>query len=142
MKITIDDLINADACQEQQREFRHRFGDETEVTLELGVKYVDEFDWGFAGRYMLPLEKRAIFTEKYEEICKVDNEATAPYFSEYRETISRINAERDSGAITFKEHDDLYMEAWNKRNAATHEHWNKRSMDHMKLFVEMWNEGE
>jgi len=53
MKITLDDLDKAGACQSQRREFARLFPEGVEVTPDLCEKYSDVFDWEWAAENLL-----------------------------------------------------------------------------------------
>lgn len=53
-EITIDMLVKEGACTDQQAVFMEHFPDgKVDVTREVVEKYVDEFDWDWAGRRLL-----------------------------------------------------------------------------------------
>lgn len=64
MKLTIDMLRSADACDDQVEKFAELFGSEVEVTPEICAQHVSEFNWHWAAENLLSPEK----LEEYERI--------------------------------------------------------------------------
>ena len=64
MKLTVRQLMDAGACNEQVEHFRERFGDEIEVTEALAIEHASEFDFGWAAEHLLTAQALA----EYERV--------------------------------------------------------------------------
>lgn len=93
-KITLEDLVNRGACHNYRVKFRDLFGEEVEVTVELCVKYAQDFDWNWARDNLLGWGKPrddfdALEGPAYQEMTDV----TDPAYKEYSEAREKFYAE-------------------------------------------------
>ena len=75
--ITLAQLVEADACQEQVDLFQSTFGESVELTLELCVKHAYDFSFCWAGDNLLNRNKRAAFQA-----------AKGPQYAAYRAAVA------------------------------------------------------
>ena len=109
MKITLRQLIRADACEDQRELFEVTFGKSVEVTEELCAKYAQKFNFAWASVRLLNDDQRKTYykaiaphenayfeaidshEKTYDEACashrKAYDEAMAPHQKAYREAI-------------------------------------------------------
>ena len=61
MKLTVQQLKDAQACALQVRRFRKLFGESVNVTIKLAVEHAGEFDWDWASYAFLKPPARAAY---------------------------------------------------------------------------------
>ena len=87
--LTLDQLIQAKACQEQVNLFKELFGSEVKVTVRKAQSVASKFDWNFAAAHLLS-------SSGYTEYDKV----RAPALSEYKKVCAPAWAEYDKVCAT------------------------------------------
>ena len=84
MKLTAEQLGRAGACDATVKWFRHRFGEEVEVTEETAVRYAQEFDMDWAARHVLSKSARADYERMTKGAWEEYGQATKPAWEEWR----------------------------------------------------------
>ena len=84
--ITLQQLIDKDACKDQVELFKKTFGDSVEVTRELAIKYAQYFDFIWAADNLLDAPAWKIYKETIAPALKLYKETTAPAWKLYKET--------------------------------------------------------
>jgi len=84
--ITLQQLIDADACADQRYLFKQKFGDSVEVTRELCISVADVFDWSWAAQHFLSAPALKVYHETYASAWNVYDETCAPALKVYDET--------------------------------------------------------
>jgi hypothetical protein len=83
MKLTIQQLIDAKACQSQVDLFRDMFGKSVNITQRLCVSVADKFDFGWAAEKLLKpkawAEYERVFPLAWVEYERVRTSAQAEY---------------------------------------------------------------
>ena len=86
--LTLQTLIDKDACQSQVDLFRQHFGPSVEVTEALCVKHARAFDWPWAARNLLSVSAEADY-ERVRAAAWADyRRANAPAWAEYARAIA------------------------------------------------------
>ena len=63
MKITLQQLVNRNACGSQVRLFKRRYGDSVRVTKHECIAAAQLFDWSWAARHLLPAPAQRAYNE-------------------------------------------------------------------------------
>lgn len=116
MKITLQQLVDANACLEQRVKFREFFGQEVEVTSALCQAVSGEFDWIWAAK-LLPSALR-------EEFYELD----AYVYVQFGNDLQSLLDQHAAGSIDYS----TYLD---KRRALR----SKLSKNKAKLFAELYN---
>jgi hypothetical protein len=84
MRITLQQLTDKDACQEQVDLFRALFGDSVDVTEELCASVAGKFDFDWAASSLLAPSARAEYKRATAPAWAEYKRATAPAWAEYK----------------------------------------------------------
>lgn len=87
MKISVGDLINHGACDQQVERFRVLFGDgEIEITRQLCIKHAYDFDFNWAGHFLVSSRAKTWFYKKDQSLWKDYQEVKSPLWEQYLST--------------------------------------------------------
>ena len=84
--ITLQQLIDKDACIAQVKLFKNTFGDSVEVTRELAIKYAKDFAFDWAADNLLDAPAWKIYKETTAPAWKLYEDTIAPALKLYEET--------------------------------------------------------
>ena len=103
--LTLQTLIDAEACRDQRDIFERRFGQQVDVTPELCVSVAPLFDWEWAAENLLSADAYKAYLDATEDAParKAYLDATAPALKAYRDaTAAARKAYRDAAAAALK----------------------------------------
>ena len=113
MKITIQQLINKDACQSQVDKFRELFGESVDVTPELCLSVASEFDWDWAARNFLSAAALKLYKETRAAALKLYEETRATALKLYKETrADACKLYKETSAPAWKLYEETCAAAW------------------------------
>ena len=84
--ITLQQLIDKDACDYQVELFKKTFGDSVEVTRELAIKYAKDFAFDWAADNLLDAPTRKIYKKTRDTAMVIYNASEATALTIYKET--------------------------------------------------------
>ena len=115
MKLTLQQLTDAEACAPQVAMFRSLFGDSVEVTEDSCVAVFDKFKWNFAANnFLTPAardEYKRVTTPARDEYDRVRAAAWAEY---KRGTAAAMSEYRRVGASAGGEYDRVRAAAFGR----------------------------
>jgi len=85
MYITLKQLQDAGACEEQQKLFKQAFGEQVEISEALAVQYAKVFNWEWAAEHLLSVLGRKAYREAEATAWKTYCEAEAAAWKTYCE---------------------------------------------------------
>ena len=129
MKITLSQLINADACEGQRKLFEQTFGQEVEVTEEICAKYAQKFDFIWASENLLNDNQRKAYDEAVAPHENAYDEAMAPHEKAYREAV-------DSHEKAYFKACASYQKAYNKAVDSHEKAYDKACASQRKTYYE------
>ncbi len=114
MKLTLQQLVELNACEKQRILFAKHFGTEVEITEELCEKFAGDFSWGWAAGNLLKAPAggeydRAIAPARAEYNCAITHawdeyhRAIAPAGGEYKRAAPALAERKHVEASAYSE---------------------------------------
>jgi len=100
--ITLKQLQDAGACEEQQKLFKQAFGEQVEISEALAVQYAKVFNWEWAAEHLLSVLGRKAYREAVAAAVKAYHEAVV--------TAAKTYCEAEATAA--KAYDEAVAAAW------------------------------
>lgn len=105
--LTREMLLKGGPCQEYRSRFEKRFPESVEVTLELALSQIDDWDWYWAGHYLLSQEARREFHKRNAEAENAYDSALKPYQDLVNEAYTKYYDARDKATTDWATRTDL-----------------------------------
>jgi hypothetical protein len=109
MIITLKQLQDASACEDQVKLFRKYFGSKVKVTKALCLKHASKFDWDWTAYHFLSTQAQEAYDTATAQAWEAYDTATAPTWEAYRTATARAR----------KAYDTATARAWEAYNTAT-----------------------
>ncbi len=123
MKLTLQRLVELDACEEQREIFAEMFGTEVEVTEELCAKVANTFDWNWAVKNLLDAAAHAEYERTVNSAYAEYTRAIKSAYVEYTRTIAPASAEyervRASARAEYMRVKAITRDEYNRARATT-----------------------
>ena len=129
MKITLKQLKDARACEDQRKLFEQTFGQSVEVTEELCRTYAQKFDFSWASVRLLNDNQRKAYDEACASYQKAFYKAIAPHEKAYREAV-------DSHEKAYFKACASYQKAYNKAVDSHEKAYDKACASQRKTYYE------
>ena len=138
--LTLQQLVDANACESQRARFASRFGESVDVTEDLAVSVAGDFDFDFAARHFLPAaawaEYEAIRAAAWAEYKAI----TAAAWAEYEAITAAAWAEYEAIRAAAKaEYDRIRAAAKAEYEAITAPAWAEYAALRARTFARLYN---
>ncbi len=86
--LTLQQLIEKNACSEQVKLFKTMFGESVIITESLFLSVADKFDWDWASDNLLDERQRKLYNESRSAALKLYNESISAALKLYNESMA------------------------------------------------------